>query len=81
VAIERALREAVDYNKINYLMLMMVDHEVHFHVVPRYEGQRDWNGWRFVDAGWPKLPDLAGGVAPEGQDLDQLVAWLKGFFA
>jgi hypothetical protein len=34
-----------------------------------------------VDAGWPSYLTSGGGVAPEGQDLDQLVAWPKGFFA
>src|SRR5688572_14213900 len=38
--IEQALREFCAYEKINYLMLMMVDREVHFHVVPRYSGAR-----------------------------------------
>ena len=39
-AIEAALGEAVGYAKINYLMLMMVDPHVHFHVLPRYDGER-----------------------------------------
>ena len=34
--IERALKAAFAYEKINYLMLMMVDPNVHFHVIPRY---------------------------------------------
>ena len=38
--VERSLKAAVHYEKINYLMLMMVDPHVHFHVFPRYEGQR-----------------------------------------
>jgi diadenosine tetraphosphate (Ap4A) HIT family hydrolase len=80
-AIETALREAVSYSKINYLMLMMVDHEVHFHVIPRYDEGREWNERTFADAGWPKLPDLGQAVTLEGQDLDALVEWLKGFFA
>jgi diadenosine tetraphosphate (Ap4A) HIT family hydrolase len=79
-AIESGLREAVDYAKINYLMLMMVDHEVHFHVIPRYEGQREWAGRSFVDAGWPKLPDLGQAVTLEADDLDALTGWLKRYF-
>src|SRR5436190_15604642 len=31
--IETTLRAAVDYERINYLMLMMVDPNVHFHVI------------------------------------------------
>ena len=33
--IEAALGSAVAFQKINYLMLMMVDPHVHFHVIPR----------------------------------------------
>ena len=38
--IEAALRDAFAYDKINYLMLMMVDPHVHFHVLPRYAEPR-----------------------------------------
>src|SRR5829696_5735084 len=33
--IEAALSRAVHFDRINYLMLMMVDPHVHFHVIPR----------------------------------------------
>ena len=79
-AIEAALGKAVRYERLNYLMLMMVDPNVHFHVIPRYEGSREWQGREFVDCGWPKVPDLGHAVALEGDDLSALVAWLKGFF-
>ena len=79
-AIERALAAAVGYAKLNYLMLMMVDPHVHFHVIPRYEGVREWQGREFVDCGWPKVPDLGHAVALDGEDLAALVAWLKPLF-
>jgi len=79
-AIEAALGKAVGYARLNYLMLMMVDPNVHFHVIPRYEGSREWQGREFVDCGWPKVPDLGHAVALEGEDLAALVSWLKGFF-
>ncbi|MDE8653754.1 HIT family protein [Novosphingobium album (ex Liu et al. 2023)] len=79
-AIEAALTRAVDYAKLNYLMLMMVDPHVHFHVIPRYEGAREWRGREFVDCGWPKVPDLGHAVTLEGVDLAALVTWLKGGF-
>ena len=60
---EAMLKSAVAYAKINYLMLMMVDPHVHFHVVPRYDGVREFEGVTFVDAGWPKVPDLGTAVA------------------
>jgi hypothetical protein len=49
-------------------------------VIPRYEGARDWNGREFVDVGWPKVPDLGHAVALEGDELAQLVEWLKAAF-
>lgn len=79
-AIEAALARAVGYARLNYLMLMMVDPHVHFHVLPRYEGAREWNGREFVDVGWPKVPDLGNAVALAGDELGALVAWLKVAF-
>ncbi len=49
--------------KINYLMLMMVDPHVHFHVLPRYAKEVSFEGISFADPGWPALPNL--GHAPE----------------
>src|SRR3546814_10708518 len=63
--IEAALRQAVDYSKINYLMLMMVDPHVHFHVIPRYEGQREAKGLSIEDKGWPNAPALGDAVERE----------------
>ena len=57
--IERLLRSFCRYERINYLMLMMVDPNVHFHVVPRYDGNRVFEGGSFPDAGWPTQPNLA----------------------
>ncbi len=63
-AIELGLAEFCGFEKINYLMLMMVDREVHFHVIPRYEGARSFDGREFPDRGWPKLPDLGSAIEP-----------------
>ena len=60
--IERALTSFSRYERINYLMLMMVDPNVHFHVIPRYSEPRRWNGIEFPDAGWPGPPQLASSV-------------------
>ena len=61
--IERALAAFTSYERINYLMLMMVDPNVHFHVIPRYSAARQWSGVEFPDAGWPGAPLLGGAVA------------------
>lgn len=78
--IERLLKPAVDYAKINYLMLMMVDPDVHFHVIPRYEGARDYAGIGFADAGWPGPPALAQAVALDAATLAALTADLKAMW-
>jgi diadenosine tetraphosphate (Ap4A) HIT family hydrolase len=56
--IEAALRHFRSYDKINYLALMMVDPQVHFHVLPRYSGVQNFEGVAFPDLGWPGVPDL-----------------------
>lgn len=56
--IEAALTKAFQYDKINYLMLMMVDPDVHFHVLPRYAQPKSFAGMAFIDAGWPVVPNL-----------------------
>lgn len=56
--IEFALTKAFQNDKLNYLMLMMVDPDVHFHVIPRYAQPRQFANMEFVDAGWPAMPDL-----------------------
>jgi diadenosine tetraphosphate (Ap4A) HIT family hydrolase len=76
--IERTLAAAVDYARINYLMLMMVDPHVHFHVIPRYEGQRSACGVTVTDAGWPKVPELGEAVTLEPGQVDALAEWLRG---
>jgi len=76
-AIEATLRQAVDYAQINYLMLMMVDRHVHFHVVPRYEGTREAEGIAVPDKGWPKAPALGEAVALDAGAIAALTAWLR----
>lgn len=78
--IENALGKAISYDKINYLMLMMVDPHVHFHVIPRYEGDRTAADLTIADAGWPGQPDLSSAVKLDS-DMDSLRDWLKGYFA
>ncbi len=57
--IEATLGAAFAYDKVNYLMLMMVDPHVHFHVLPRYAEPRAFGGVSFEDPGWPAVPNLA----------------------
>jgi diadenosine tetraphosphate (Ap4A) HIT family hydrolase len=57
--IETGLRNFSPYDKINYLMLMMVDPHVHFHVIPRYAQAQRFEEAALPDAGWPGPPALA----------------------
>ena len=56
--LEQTLARSFEHEKINYLALMMVDKEVHFHVLPRYSGPRAFAGMTFTDDAWPKPPDI-----------------------
>ncbi|MEO3429346.1 HIT family protein [Pelagibius sp. CAU 1746] len=75
--IEAGLGAFRPYRKINYLMLMMVDKDVHFHVLPRYDAAQEFQGLVFEDTGWPAAPALAGGLHPEPAELDELAAAVR----
>ncbi len=75
--IERALAEFCDFERINYLMLMMVDPNVHFHVIPRYSTPRQWGGTLFPDSGWPAAPQLGSAVELSPPQVARLAAELS----
>ena len=79
-AIERALLAFCQYERINYLMLMMVDPNVHFHVIPRYSQPRSWDGIEFADAGWPGPPQLGAAVPLSDSEIEQLTRELASNF-
>ena len=79
--IERALARAVAFERINYLMLMMVDPHVHFHVIPRYSGSRWLAGLDLIDQGWPGPPDLKSAVALDGDSVAQMRSSLVSAWA
>lgn len=70
--IERVLARLFKYEKINYLMLMMVDPHVHFHVLPRYSGTRSVCGLTIKDEGWPGAPQLNKALAINEDTRDKL---------
>lgn len=78
--IERALRDHFCCEKINYLMLMMVDPEVHFHVIPRYADEKTFDGVKFADPGWPAIPNLGSSNALEANQFEGLRAALARNF-
>ena len=75
--IEGGLGAFRPFDKINYLMLMMVDPDVHFHVIPRYGAPRTFETVEFADAGWPGPPQLGAAVSLEDEVRDRLLAELK----
>jgi diadenosine tetraphosphate (Ap4A) HIT family hydrolase len=79
-AIERALAAFTAYERINYLMLMMVDPNVHFHVIPRYSSAREWNGIEFPDAGWPGPPLLGSAAQLDADQIAKLKSELASHF-
>ena len=58
-------------------MLMMVDKEVHFHVLPRYDSDQEFSGTTYTDVGWPSAPDLSAGMTLDISALSTLVDELK----
>lgn len=75
--IEDRLKAQFAYDKINYLCLMMVDPDVHFHVIPRYATPRDFDGVSFADAGWPAVPALGQFPTLDDAMFDRLIARLR----
>jgi diadenosine tetraphosphate (Ap4A) HIT family hydrolase len=80
-AIERALTSFCAYERLNYLMLMMVDPNVHFHVIPRYSQPREWKGVQVPDAGWPGPPQLGGAVQLSAEQIENLAKEMRKTFA
>lgn len=74
--IEVTLKREFDYDAINYLMLMMMDKHVHFHVFPRYENPLEILGSTWNDYKWPAVPELVGESFPDVK-LMEIVALIK----
>ena len=66
--IEKSLKAAFNYDRINYLMLMMHDHHTHFHILPRYATSRTFEGVKWEDTAWPDAANL---IVMKGAVVDQ----------
>ncbi len=75
--IESTLEKMFGPQKFNYLMLMMVDPNVHFHVLPRYESDKTFEGVTFKDTGWPKPPVLGDVTEIDDATREKLLNSLK----
>lgn len=76
-AIEATLARLFSYDQINYLMLMMKDPHVHYHVLPRYREPRTFEGIRFADPGWPGPPQLGHANEVDPDRFARLLARLR----
>ncbi|GGP54557.1 hypothetical protein GCM10009347_21740 [Shewanella algicola] len=79
--VESVLNHRFDCHKVNYLMLMMVDPAVHFHIIPRYEFATEFCGKEFSDNQWPKAPSLVDELQLDAIFKAELLKTLKSDFA
>jgi diadenosine tetraphosphate (Ap4A) HIT family hydrolase len=79
--IEQVLADAFQNDKINYLMLMMVDPDVHFHVLPRYASAREYAGTAFTDESWPGPPQIAKALDVPAAVIQALAKDLRARFS
>ena len=75
--VEAALAATFAYDKINYLMLMMVDPDVHYHVLPRYAAAPEFGGSAFEDPGWPGPPRLDHATETDAVANDSIIEAIK----
>lgn len=78
--VEQVLHEVFNFDKINYLALMMEDKHVHFHVLPRYSDSIIFNGVYYKDIDWPKAPNLSKELEFEKEDFNKLRMVLSKYF-
>jgi diadenosine tetraphosphate (Ap4A) HIT family hydrolase len=75
--LEKVVKKVFNHSIMNYLMLMMVDHHVHYHVIPRYNEDRTFENLTWVDNGWPALPALGDNQYSDIDLLTKIQAALK----
>ena len=78
--IEKNLWELYKNEKINYLMLMMVDPNVHYHIIPRFSKSINTLGRKFKDYSWPYAPDLTKHNEVDDKTLKNIKIQLKSKF-
>jgi diadenosine tetraphosphate (Ap4A) HIT family hydrolase len=78
---ESVLTDHFGATKFNYLALMMVDPNPHFHGIPRYHSPVTFHNLYFMDERFPKPPALdIVNHCPEAT-LDALLGYLRPWFA
>jgi glycerol-3-phosphate cytidylyltransferase len=79
--IERVLGGCLGHQKLNYLALMMVDPEVHFHVLPRYSEPVTFGGSDWRDEFWPGPADITSTIEVGDDHRSQLLDELRRHWA
>ena len=79
--VETTLKDFVAFERINYLMLMMVDPHPHFHVLPRYSAPREFRGTVVTDIAWPGPPALDKAVELNAEGEAAAIAELRELWA
>lgn len=74
--IEATLKEILNYDVINYLMLMMVDKHVHYHVFPRFKDKRNILGDVWIDETWPAVPNIVGETLSD-ERLNEILHYIR----
>ena len=74
--IEKTLKFNFDFDKINYLAYMMLDKQVHFHIIPRYSENKKFNDIEFKDIFWPKPPKMSHHQILSHSDFEKLILFL-----
>ena len=80
-AIETALRSTLSAEKFNYLCLMMVDPQVHFHVIPRYSRAARFDEVEYHDDFWPGPPDVTSALSIGPEAIVRLTETLDSALA
>ena len=75
--LETTLKKVFSFDKINYVCLMMVDPQVHFHVLPRYAKPPTIGGKEFTDPFWPGPPDVTKALDLNDGQFASLLGLLK----
>lgn len=76
-AYERVLSELFRPDRFNYVQLGNVWPQVHVHAIPRYAGERSWEGTAFSDVRWGDvpLPEPPSPLGPEA--TNRFHSWLQ----
>jgi diadenosine tetraphosphate (Ap4A) HIT family hydrolase len=75
--IEYCLKKIFNYDVINYLTLMMIDKNIHTHVIPRYSRPFYFKSQQYSDKDWPSPPNLNSSINLSLSELSELKSFIK----